>query len=136
VHDVLRELGAADKPRVTALNKVDLLPDPTAVDVSLFPNAVVVSAVTRHGLEALLAQVGAVVAAAMVPVEVHIPFARADLVELFYRRGHVERDTPCEDGTRLAGALPRPLLATFGPFRYPPSVSRRTARRAEAARAE
>ena len=28
VNDVLDELGAADKPRVTALNKIDLLPDP------------------------------------------------------------------------------------------------------------
>ncbi len=137
VHDVLGELGAAEKPRVTALNKVDLLPDPAAVDASLFPNAVVVSAATRHGLEALLAQVGEVVAATMVPVEVHIPFARADLVELFYRRGRVQAETPHEDGTRLSGALPRPLLATYAPFRFPPPVSRRTARRAvEAARAE
>jgi GTP-binding protein HflX len=137
VHDVLRELGAAAKPRVTALNKVDLLPDAGAVDTSLFQNAVCVSAVSRHGLEALLARVGDVLAETMVPVEVHIPFARADLVELFYRRGRVASETAHEDGTRLAGALPRPLLATFAPFRFPPPVSRRAARRAaEATRAE
>ena len=29
VGSVLRELGVVDKPIITALNKVDLLPDPT-----------------------------------------------------------------------------------------------------------
>ena len=31
VNDVLEELGASDKPRITALNKIDLLADPTGV---------------------------------------------------------------------------------------------------------
>ena len=37
-------LDAADKPRVTALNKIDLLEDSTALDTSLYPNAVPISA--------------------------------------------------------------------------------------------
>ena len=46
VDEVLGELGAGDKPRVTALNKTDLLPDAEVLDLSLFENAVPVSAVT------------------------------------------------------------------------------------------
>jgi GTP-binding protein HflX len=46
---VLEELGASDKPRVTALNKIDLLADPTSVDAAIYPNAVAVSAVTGQG---------------------------------------------------------------------------------------
>src|SRR6266700_3510297 len=53
VNDVLGELGAHEKPRVTALNKIDLLDDPSEVDTSLYPNAVLVSALKREGLDAL-----------------------------------------------------------------------------------
>ena len=42
--------GAAEKPRVTALNKIDLLADPASVDSAIYPNAVAVSAVTGAGL--------------------------------------------------------------------------------------
>ncbi len=126
VNDVLQELGAAEKPRVTALNKIDLLPDPARVDTSLFPNAVPVSAATACHLDTLLAQVGEVIAQTMVRAQVQIPFARADLVELFYRRGRVTHEAHLDEGVRLVGALPRPLLGIFAPFRYPaPPLSRR-----------
>jgi len=57
VNDTLRDLEAAGKPRVSALNKIDLLPDPAALDLTLYPNAVPVSALKHDGLDALLEQV-------------------------------------------------------------------------------
>src|SRR6266446_3333849 len=51
VNDVLRDLDANEKPRVTALNKSDLLDDPSEVDTSLYPNAVAVSALQKVGLD-------------------------------------------------------------------------------------
>jgi GTPase len=128
VTETLEELGAADKPRVTALNKIDLLADPSSVDASLFPNAVPVSAVTGRNLEALLATVGDVIAETMVDVQVKLPFERTDLVELFHRRGRVTGESQDETGTLLAGALPRQLMGLFGPFRYPAPHSRRSRR--------
>src|SRR5215467_6607695 len=68
VNDVLVELGAADKPRVTALNKVDRLADPSEVDTTLFPNAVPISASTGFGLNELLVKVGEVISQALDPV--------------------------------------------------------------------
>src|SRR5205823_6809589 len=53
VNDVLHDLEADDKPRVTALNKIDLLDDPAELDLSLYPNAVPISALKRTGLDAL-----------------------------------------------------------------------------------
>jgi GTP-binding protein HflX len=126
VTDVLRELGAVDKPRVTALNKVDKLADPTTVDATLFPHAVPVSASAGTNLEALMEQVGVVLAQAMVRVQVRLPFERTDLVELFHRRGRVARETQDAEGTLVTGALPRALMGLFGPFRYPAPRSRRT----------
>jgi GTP-binding protein HflX len=116
VQDVLAELGAGDKPRVTALNKIDLLEDPSEVDTSLFPNAVPVSAITGQNLEALLTRIGDVIARQMVPVRVLLPFERGDLVEVFHRRGSVTREQAQENGTLIEGGLPQPLLGMFASF--------------------
>ncbi|HET9111661.1 MAG TPA: GTPase HflX [Ktedonobacterales bacterium] len=127
VSDVLAELGAAEKPRVTALNKIDLLPDPQHVDVTLYPNAEPVSATERLNLDALLRRVGEVLAERMVRMQVLITFDRGDLVELFHRRGQVYRQSQTEDGTLLTGAVPRSLAPVFGPLRVNPERGRRRA---------
>src|SRR5262249_12096320 len=116
VGEVLAELGAAQKPRVTALNKIDLLADPADVDASLFVNAVPVSAVTGAGLKDLLTCVGQVIPEGMIPVWVLLPFAGGDLVETFHRRGRVQNERQEEAGTYIEGALPPTLLALFQPY--------------------
>ncbi|HEY8323302.1 MAG: GTPase HflX [Ktedonobacterales bacterium] len=127
VSDVLAELGAAEKPRVTALNKIDLLADPQQVDTTLYPNAEPVSATERIHLDALLERVGEVLAERMVRMQALIPFDRGDLVELFHRRGQVYRQSVTADGTLLTGAVPRALAPTFGPLRVTPERGRRRA---------
>jgi GTP-binding protein HflX len=116
VNDVLKSLEASDKPRVTALNKIDLLADPSELDISLYPNAVPVSALHKTGLDALREKIAEVLAAGMEPVEVLIPFDKGELVELFHRRGHVEREEHCEEGTLLVGRLPRSLRGYYGVY--------------------
>ena len=113
VNDVLHELEAGEKPRVTALNKVDLLDDPSEVDTSLHPHAVAVSALQKVGLGALLAEIAQVLAANMEEVQVIIPFDKSELVELFHRRGRVELEEHRPDGTFIAGRIPRSLLNYF-----------------------
>lgn len=127
VSDVLAELGAAEKPRVTALNKIDLLPDPSQVDVTLYPNAEPVSATQRINLDALMRRVGEVISERMVRMQVLIPFDRGDLVEAFHRRGQVYRQSETEGGTLLTGAVPRALAPVFGPLRVNPERGRRRA---------
>lgn len=128
VNDVLAELGAVDKPRVTALNKIDRLADADAVDTTLFTNAVPVSAITGRNLDTLLVKVGEVIRAKMVDVRVRLPFERGDLVELFHRRGHVASETPDADGVVVVGSLPRPLLSPFAPFMLGPRGRRTSSR--------
>lgn len=113
VNDVLRDLDVADKPRVTALNKIDLLDDPREVDTTLYPNAVPVSALKRNGLEALLEKIAQVLADSMEAVQVIIPFNKSELVELFHRRGHVEQEEHRSNGTYLSGRLPRTLKGYY-----------------------
>jgi GTP-binding protein HflX len=119
VNDVLEELGAIEKPRVTALNKIDLLERPDVLDISLFTNAVPVSALSGTNLEALLDKIGAVLSQGMVRVRVLLPFERGDLVELFHRRGQALRQTADEAGTRIEGLLPLGMLGVFAPYRAP-----------------
>jgi GTPase len=116
VNDVLRDLHASDKPRVTALNKIDLLDDPTEVDVSLYPNGVPVSALQRIGLDTLREKVAQVLADSMEMVQVVIPYAKSDLVELFHRRGYVDEEEHRPDGTFVSGRLPRSLQGYYNQY--------------------
>jgi len=113
VNEVLHELEADEKPRVTALNKIDLLDDPSEVDTSLYPHAVAVSALQKVGLDALLAQISQVLAASMEEIQVIIPYNKSELVELFHRRGRVEQEEHRSNGTFIAGRIPRSLLNYF-----------------------
>jgi GTP-binding protein HflX len=116
VNDVLHELEADEKPRVTALNKIDLLDDPSEVDTSLYPNAVAVSALQKVGLDPLLEQISRVLAASMEAVKVIIPYDKSELVELFHRRGRVEQEEHQSDGTCITGRIPRSLLSYFAQY--------------------
>ncbi len=116
VNDTLRDLEAADKPRITALNKIDLLPDPAALDLTLYPHAVPVSALKHVGLDALLEQVAQVLAESMEQIRVLIPYNKTELVELFHRRGSVEREEHHSTGTLLSGRIPRVLRAYYERF--------------------
>ncbi|HWZ19322.1 MAG TPA: GTPase HflX, partial [Ktedonobacteraceae bacterium] len=113
VNEVLHELETDEKPRVTALNKIDLLVDPQEVDTSLYPHAVAVSALQKVGLDALLAQIAQVLAATMEVVQVIIPYDKSELVELFHRRGRVELEEHRSNGTFIVGRIPRSLLNYF-----------------------
>lgn len=117
VNDVLHELEADDKPRVTALNKIDLLDDPSEVDTSLYPNAVAVSALQKVGLDGLREKIAEVLAVTMEALEVTIPYDKSELVELFHRRGYVEQEQHLPEGTFLVGRLPRSLRGYYAHYK-------------------
>jgi len=119
VIETLEEIGAADTPVITALNKIDRLPAPDAVSPFLteFPNSTAISALTGEGLDALLARVGEILEDRMTWLDVLIPYERGDLVNLFHRRGLVEREDHTETGTRIAGRVPRILAGRFQKLR-------------------
>ena len=116
VNDVLHDLKAGEKPRVTALNKVDLLDDPEELDISLYPNAVPVSALKHTGLDALREKIAQVLADSMEFVQVVIPYAKGELVELFHRRGHVDEEEHRPEGTFVSGRIPRSLQGYYSPY--------------------
>jgi len=116
VNEILHNLQVGEKPRVTALNKIDLLDDPEELDLSLFPHAVPVSALKRIGLDALREKIAHVLADNMEQEQVLIPYAKSDLVELFHRRGRVELEEHRAEGTFLVGRIPRMLKGYYKPY--------------------
>jgi GTP-binding protein HflX len=131
VMDVLEELGADDKPVVTALNKVDrLIPngseEPLLDDLlarlgpaaELAINPVPISARDGLGFGQLLSQVEDVLEedAGFVPVTLTAPYAQSELVDRFHRLGRVEETSFDESGTTLLGYLPARELGRFAPY--------------------
>jgi len=111
----LEDIGAAGKPVISALNKIDRLPASDAVRplMAEFDNSVPISALTGEGLELLLAQVENALESQMVWLDVHIPYESGELVALFHRRGLVEREEHTGKGTHIAGRIPRELAGRF-----------------------
>lgn len=121
VRQVLEELGAAAKPTVVALNKIDQLdrnvaPDQFAEDLALPADHVPISGAVRIGLDTLLARIETVLERGHLPVSVLIPYTHHELVELFRREGHVETIEFGERGAAIGGQLPPRLLERFRPF--------------------
>lgn len=129
VEETLEEIGAADKPTVMALNKVDdielpknnLVGEATARFVGQwledFPDAVPISARRGLGLDALLEQVENVLGSELVAVRVRIPYSATELVNLFHRKGVVEKQEYLPRGTLLEGKLPQALAREFEAYR-------------------
>jgi GTP-binding protein HflX len=118
VMETLGDLGVVDRPVLTALNKIDLLPDQAALEEQLkaFPNSLAISAAQDLGLQALLDRVEGVLAAGLAYVMVRIPYEHANLASLFHTHGTVVESTHDEDGTVLEGYLPRQFLELFRPY--------------------
>jgi len=119
VEDTLAELEVDHLPRVVALNKADILPDSSdlAQKLGVTDPAVLISARTGQGMEALLAAIEATMTRYLQVVEVLLPFSRGDLLSLFHERGQVDDEKHGADGFRIYGRLPQRLLPYFEPYR-------------------
>jgi GTP-binding protein HflX len=133
VEETLEELGAADKPTVMALNKVDVLAlpksrsdvreddaedgDPLGEWLREYPGAVPISAAQGTGLESLLARVEAVLSSELVHIRVQIPYNAGELVNTFHRKGTVESEEYTPRGTLIEGKIPKTLEREFDAYR-------------------
>jgi GTP-binding protein HflX len=110
--EVLEELGAADKPTITVLNKIDLVTDPFELTVldRKFPGALHLSSITGVGLEELLKNCAVVLADRVKCNDYRIPQQRADLVGLLHREAKV-LSTEYEGDDILVRAVVPPTIA-------------------------
>lgn len=147
VSEVLEELELDDKPVITVLNKTDRIvsqditangavePEEeglrqTLMDLSrVYPRGVPVSAVRGWGIERLLSEVETVLQENWVHVSVDIPYGEERLVDLFHKRGNIERETFEAHGTHLDGRLPVHIAERFRPYERVNGRTRASSRR-------
>src|SRR5215204_3411882 len=117
VDDVLDEIGAGDRPRLLALNKVDLVDDEHRRQLSFrLPDAVQVSGATGEGVDELRDAIEARFLATLRPMELLVPYDQGgSLSELHDLAGELEReDTP--DGVRIIARVPVAAAQRFERF--------------------
>ena len=131
VDEVLDEIGAGERPRLLALNKVDLLesdrsgagrpaPSRTAErrrELSFrFPHAVQVSATTGDGLDDLRVAIEARFLATLRPMDLLLPYEEGGtLSELHDLAGELER-TDTAEGVRVRARVPAAVARRFERF--------------------
>jgi GTP-binding protein HflX len=111
VQQVLKELGADEKPIITALNKIDLLDDQAWLEGVKrdFPHAVAISAKLKQNLDILTRELERNFHSQMISLQLLLPHARMDLVDLFYRQGKVEEIKYLQKGIKVKVNLPKVL---------------------------
>jgi len=111
VISVLEQLEVADKPRIVALNKIDLLDDKTWLEKIMqdLAPAVPISAKLSYNLDLLLAEIEKRFTQNLTPLYIQIPHARMDLVDLFYREGKVKEIKYLDKGIQIKVDLPKIL---------------------------
>jgi GTP-binding protein HflX len=94
VHDVLQELGVADKPIVTAFNKADLgAPGCLEALVARTPWSCAVSALTGDGCDRLLTLIGEALPEGRVTRTYRIPYGDAKVASWLHESGRVLEET-------------------------------------------
>jgi GTP-binding protein HflX len=117
VDDVLAEIGAGDRPRLLALNKVDLLDEDQRRALGFrYPRAVQVSAETGEGLDVLSDAIEGRFLSSLRPMELLVPYGEGGrLSELHDLAGEMEREDTAE-GVRVRARVPAGVAARFERF--------------------
>ncbi len=117
VDEVLEETGAGERPRLLALNKIDLLDDERRRELSFrFPQAVQVSGASREGLDELRHAIEGRFVAGLRPMELLVPYEEGgSLSELHELAGELEREDTAE-GVRVRARVPAAVVQRFERF--------------------
>jgi GTP-binding protein HflX len=125
VQETLDEIGAGHIPVVAALNKVDLLDNPSqARDTARnYPKAVAISALTGLGSAELLRVIEQELFERFTPLLVRLPYQQGALISLFHEAGQVDRLEHERGGVIMQGRVPGRIAAQFARWRIPEDLA-------------
>lgn len=108
VYQVLKELGAENQLKLTALNKVDLVKDMDYRNrlKKDFKDAVMMSALTGEGIELLIDSISSVLSKWVTKIKIEIPNSKMDLVNLVYENGKVNKREDRLEAVYLEALVP------------------------------
>ncbi len=116
VHDVLREIAAADVPELIVINKSDLAPGPAEQLLIDYPGSVAVSAVTGEGIDGLMRVIGDRLRSLAVVYELAIPYSRGDVLAAVHREGEVVSTSDGETEWTVRARLSDPSAGRLTEF--------------------
>jgi len=116
---VLAEVGAGAAPRIVALNKIDLVPDPSVAASfrAHWPEALLISIKTGEGLDALRDAIETGLSAGSPEMELFIPDADYAQVALLRREASILGESRDDEGTILRVRVPERLRSRFEAYR-------------------
>ncbi len=116
---VLAEVGAGAAPRIVALNKIDLVPDPSVAASfhAHWPEALLISIKTGEGLDALRDAIATGLSAGSPEMELFIPDADYAQVALLRREASILGESRDDEGTILRVRVPERLRSRFEAYR-------------------
>jgi len=115
VIDVLKQIGAMNKPTIVVFNKIDKLTDKQWLkDLQHnYENAVCISALKGEGLPELNRKMSEMLSHLLVEIDVVIPIHRMDLVNLAHTEGQVYAVKYYNETINLRAAVPAHLVTRF-----------------------
>ncbi len=125
VEKVLKELGADTKPRIIAMNKIDMFkneageavaPEEVSREFELPPEYVPISASQGIGIDLLLKTIETALDKGMVEITSLVPYGKDELVALFHEKGIIEKEEFRDGGTYLKGRLPVQFQYSYLPY--------------------
>jgi GTP-binding protein HflX len=128
VISVLTDMGAADKPIVRVLNKIDLL-DPLVAErlkvetSTMAALTVAVSALNGDGLMDFVAVVEEALVDLLVPIEVEIPYSKGDELNAVHEQGNVEVVDYRAEGTYVQALVPTAVAERLSKYSVNPEPS-------------
>lgn len=128
VQETLADLGAGHIPTINALNKIDLLHDPSTARLILaeYPNSVAISAISGEGISDLIHTIQSQLFDTFIPLIVRLPYQQGQLISLFHEMGRVDKLEHGRGGVTIQGLIPGGLLAKFLPYSRHTSSSSET----------
>jgi len=108
VEGVLRELDAAETPRITVLNKADLLPPGHRAALGAGPSCTI-SARTGAGTPELLAAIDGALQSRLTRLHVSVPASRGDLVARLRQAGSIVHEEYQGDRVEIVAMVPEKL---------------------------
>src|SRR4051812_47080396 len=117
VDEVLAEIGAAERPRLLALNKIDVVDDERRRELSFrYPRAVQVSAASGAGIDDLNVAIEAQFLNSLRPMELLVPYAEGgSLSELHELAGELDREDTAR-GVLIKARVPVGVASRFERF--------------------
>ena len=123
VEDVLQDLGAADTPRIDAINKVDRIPPEVLRDIlAELPDAVPISALRQIGLLNLLRKISQRLPDPARRVTLVIPYAEGKVLSQIYAQGRVLRRDDRGDAMIVEIEVPASAIERFQRYLQDPRV--------------